>query len=200
MAVRSAVRHFEAAAARYDALRNGGMLGTLRRRELAALRQLAPVRAGERVLDAGCGDGELLAWLAARGARAVGVDAARGMAAACRRRGLAVAVQDMEQLGVRPAFDWTLCIGSLEFAADPRRAVAELAATLRPGGRFVLLYPRREPLGLLYAAYHRLHGVRVTLFSRAEIGALFRAAGLSGPRGWRDCALSTLCVAERPEG
>jgi SAM-dependent methyltransferase len=199
MATRGAARHFERAAASYSSLRNRGPLGWMRRQEQRALYELAAIRHGETVLDVGCGDGETLAWLGARGARAVGVDLSPGMAGICRRRGHVVAVQDMENLGVRPAFDWVLCFGSLEFTADPMATLAGFGAVLRPGGHLLLLYPRRSTLGRLYAAYHRRNGVTIQLFRRAEVRAGLRAAGLSEPSEWRDCVLSTLCISARPE-
>jgi SAM-dependent methyltransferase len=198
MAVGTAVRHFERASAGYANLRSSGLLGRLRRQEQEDFQALAPVAAGELVLDAGCGDGETLRWLRARGARAVGVDVAHGMASLCRRASFDVCVQDMERLGVRGVFDWVLCIGSLEFTAEPQRAVDGFAAALRAGGRLVLLYPRRGWLGLLYAAYHRTHGVPIRLFDHRGVLRLFSNAGLRALPGRRDAALSSVCVAERP--
>jgi len=197
MAVEGAARHFERAAGGYGRFRNLGPLGWLRREEQRALHDLADVRPGERVLDAGCGDGETMAWLRSRGAEPFGVDVALSMAETCRRRGFLVCVQDMERLGVRPVFDWAMCIGSLEFTERPAEALAALAASVRAGGKVALLFPRRTVFGRLYALYHRAHGVSIQLFTRADIAAYFRAAGLRGPSEWRDCALSTVCVAER---
>lgn len=197
MASSGAARHFERAAAGYGRFRNVGVLGLLRREEQRALHDLADVQPGERVLDAGCGDGETMAWLRSREARPFGVDVALSMAKTCRARGFPVAVQDMEHLGVRPVFDWAMCIGSLEFTERPERALAAFSDAVRSGGKVVLLFPRRSWLGRLYAVYHRAHGVSIKLFTHGEISAYFRAAGLREPARWRDCALSTICVAER---
>jgi 2-polyprenyl-3-methyl-5-hydroxy-6-metoxy-1,4-benzoquinol methylase len=157
---------------------------------------IARVEPGASVLDAGCGDGEMLAWLAAVGARAVGIDGARSMASRCHRRGFRVCVQDMQHLGFRGGFDWVFCIGSLEFVPDPQTALQSFVHCLRPGGRLALLFPNRNWLGVLYAAYHRKHGVRIHLFSQERMTALLGAAGLAAS-GWQPCALSTACVAER---
>lgn len=194
MAHPAAARHFEKVAARYTELRGGGVTGALRRQEQQAVRDLAQVESGTRVLDVGCGDGEVLSWLAAQGARAVGVDLVLPMAAHCRARGFSVCVQDMENLGVRAVFDWVFCVGSLEFTRDPSRAIAAFAAALRPGGRLLLLFPRRGWLGMAYFAYHRAHGVPIWLFSRRDVNALLAAAGME-VEDWRDCALSSVCSA-----
>ncbi|HUI28449.1 MAG TPA: class I SAM-dependent methyltransferase, partial [Candidatus Kryptonia bacterium] len=175
MATAAAIRHFERVAASYTRLRDRWPLGALRRQEAQALATLTHIEPGARVLDAGCGDGTTLAHLADDGVRGVGIDITRPMAAQCRRRGFPVCVQDIEQLGFRAAFDWVLCIGSLEFTAEPFKAIRSLAGCLRPSGRLVLLFPRRNLLGHVYAAYHRAHGVRAWRFSRAEVAALLAA-------------------------
>ncbi len=196
----AAARHFEAAAAGYGRRRDAGLAGRLRRHEIRAVRDLAAVAPGDLVLDAGCGDGAALDWLAGARARAFGVDVALGMARACRRRGHRVAVQDLARPGLRCGFDWVLCIGALEFTADPAAAVAALAAVMRPGGRLLLLYPRPLPLGPLYALYHRRHGVAIKLFTPARVRALLTAAGLAAPTATRWSWLSSACVARRPIG
>jgi SAM-dependent methyltransferase len=191
------VQHFESAAAGYTAFRNGWPLSVIRRQERDSLAALMPVEAGDLVLDAGCGDGELLRWLLGLGARPVGIDVSRGMAIQCRRQGFLVSVQDLEAPAFQPAFDWVLCFGALEFARDPARALAAMAQSLRPGGRLVLLFPRLCALGRLYAAYHRFaHGMRIHLFRHRDIALSMRAAGLNEPAVWRDLSLSTLCVAD----
>jgi SAM-dependent methyltransferase len=198
--MRSAAQHFERVAGDYARLRHLWPLGMLRRQEQRALRALVRVQPGERVLDAGCGDGETLAWLTAQRVQPVGVDVALGMAAHCRRRGFLVAVQDMECLGMRPCFDWVLCVGALEFTADPGHAIRSLASCLRPRGKLALLFPRRNWLTILYAAYHRAHGVRIRLFTCEDVSALMIHAGLRPQPGWRDGWASTVAVAERTDG
>lgn len=197
MAPRTAARHFGRLAPRYTRLRHAWPLSILRRQEEEALHTLVCVQPGDCVLDAGCGAGETLAWLRAQGARPVGIDFAWEMASVCRGRGLTVCVQDMEHLGLRPRFDWVLCVGSLEFTSAPGAVVRSLAACVRPGGRFALLFPRRNWIGVLYALYHRAHGVRIRLFSHAQIAGFLRAAGLQMPGGRRDGWLSSVIVAER---
>jgi SAM-dependent methyltransferase len=186
-------RHFSRAAARYSYLRGRGPLKRIRRREQAAVRELAEIKPGATVLDAGCGDGATLEWLSARGATAFGIDLTWPMALLCAARGFPVAVQDIENLGLRTVFDWVLCIGALEFVPDPARALQNLAGCLAPNGTLVLLYPRRGALGALYAMYHRTHGARIHLFGDREIAVLLTGAGLVPPLQRRDCVLSSAC-------
>jgi SAM-dependent methyltransferase len=186
-------RHFSDAATRYSRLRGSGPLGWVRSREQAAVQELADVAPGATVLDAGCGDGATLEWLRTRQADAVGIDLTWPMARICASRGLMAAVQDIEEIGFQPVFDWVLCIGSLEFVPSPARALENLAACLAPTGTLVLLYPRKGPLGILYTLYHRTHGTRIHLFNTEDISNMFSSAGLEPPRSRRDCLLSSVC-------
>jgi 2-polyprenyl-3-methyl-5-hydroxy-6-metoxy-1,4-benzoquinol methylase len=188
-------RHFSRSAAGYTRLRGVGPMHRMRQREQTAVQELATVEAGVRVLDAGCGDGATLDWLRTRGAVPVGIDLTWPMARVCIERGFAVAVQDLENIGLQPVFDWVLCIGALEFVPDPARAIKNLSACLAPNGTLVLLYPRKGPLGVLYAIYHRTHGARIHLFNLEDITELLTGAGLSPPLDRRDCALSSVCTA-----
>ena len=119
-----------------------GLAGAVRRREQSAVLELAEGGAGSRVLDAGCGDGEVAGLLVGRGARVVAVDLTLAMANAARRRGAWAVRADMRALPLRPAFDEVTCIGSSEFVADLSGLTAGLAGCLRGSGALVLLFPR----------------------------------------------------------
>lgn len=92
---------------------------------------------GMRVLDVGCGSGEMCALVAARGAEAAGLDAAEGMIEIARRRAPAadLRVGPMEALPWEDGrFDVVTAINALQFAADFVDALAEAARVARPGG------------------------------------------------------------------
>lgn len=122
--------------ASYDATPNP--LVALDRRH--TLRALAP-RAGERVLDAGCGTGAHLASVSASRARGFGLDFSRGMLRVARRRapGAALAQADLNrELPVRPrAFDALLSSLVSEHLRDLALFFAQAHAALRRGGRLV---------------------------------------------------------------
>lgn len=185
--------HYERAAAGYSGRRGRGLAGAVRRREQSAVLELAEGGAGSRVLDAGCGDGEVAGLLVGRGARVVAVDLTLAMANAARRRGAWAVRADMRALPLRPAFDEVTCIGSSEFVADLSGLTAGLAGCLRGSGALVLLFPRRNWFGWVLWLYHRLNGVRIHLRSRAAVTRTLQAAGFAAPERWRRCAGAWVC-------
>lgn len=93
-----------------------------------ALAELTGIGPGMRVLDVGCGSGEMCALAAARGAEAAGLDAAEGMIEIARRRlpDADLRVGPMERLPwADGAFDLACGFNSFQFAADVGGAIAE---------------------------------------------------------------------------
>ncbi|MGF0117112.1 class I SAM-dependent methyltransferase [Promicromonospora sp. Marseille-Q5078] len=98
----------------------------------------AGVGPGTRVLDVGCGTGELLARLERAGAVVVGVDPAPEMVAHAREHhpGATVRDGDAEHLPFDDGgFDVVLAVNALQLADDTRGALTEAARVLAPGGR-----------------------------------------------------------------
>lgn len=102
----------------------------------AALDLLAP-RAGEMILDLGCGDGALTAQIADRGAAVVGVDTDADMLAAARARGLAVEAADGQRLPFEAQFDAVFSNAALHWMPDQQAVADGVFRALKPGGRYV---------------------------------------------------------------
>jgi trans-aconitate methyltransferase len=100
------------------------------------LELLAP-RAGERVLDLGCGDGALTERLAALGCSVIGIDASADMIAAARRRGLEAHVADGQDLRFMAEFDAVFSNAALHWMRDADAVLFGVRRALKPGGRFV---------------------------------------------------------------
>ena len=93
---------------------------------------------GERILDLGCGDGQLTKKLAATGALVQGVDASPEMIAAAHARGVAADVASAELLPyAEVSFDAVFSNAALHWVRNQDAMMREVHRVLRPGGRFV---------------------------------------------------------------
>ena len=102
------------------------------------------VGSGAHTLEVGCGNGSLSAWLAGRVApdgRAVAVDLDLSLAAA-DVPGLELRQADILAGPVEPGdFDLVTARAVLHHVADAEAAVANLVASVRPGGAVLLIEP-----------------------------------------------------------
>jgi trans-aconitate 2-methyltransferase len=100
---------------------------------------LAP-RAGERILDLGCGPGQLTKKIAESGAEVVGLDASPEMIGQARQNypELRFVLEDGAKMRFENEFDAVFSNAALHWMLDPGAVVRGVARALRPGGRFVL--------------------------------------------------------------
>ena len=101
----------------------------------AVLDLLAP-KAGERILDLGCGDGVLTERIVEAGARVVGFDADPGLLAAARARGIETVAGDGQALAFDAEFDAVFSNAALHWMPDHAAVFAGVHRALIPGGRF----------------------------------------------------------------
>ena len=102
-----------------------------------------------RVLDVGCGFGDLLIYLHQRGCDVLGVDFDPGAAAIGAEHDVPIAVGDLCDLELEPSsFDVVVMSHSLEHLADPLGALRRVAQLLRPGGTLHVAVPNGAAPGL----------------------------------------------------
>ncbi len=94
-------------------------------------------KAGERILDLGCGDGFLTQRLAESGATMVGVDSSPQMIAAAQERGVDARYASGEALPFDGEFDAVFSNAALHWMSDHDAVLRSVYRALKPGGRFV---------------------------------------------------------------
>lgn len=101
--------------------------------ERASRRILAAIPAGARVLDVGCGLGELSAALVRKGCEVVAIEVSPEMVRRARARGVDARVADLLAWEDRRPFDAVVSVHALHHM-PLERALARMAAALDPGG------------------------------------------------------------------
>lgn len=194
-------RFFDEAAvsAGEDHLRVGYTSANTARIMHEALRRVLAPLAGQRVLDAGCGDGQVLASFA-RESDLHGIDFSPAMAARAARRGLVPVCGDLTRLPFRDAsFDVVMCAEALTCLPRPADAVPGLAALVRPGGRLAISgLNRRSLLRHVVRTIGKLRGsFEPALLDPNALAALLVRAGYDVEPVWWVGYLPELVVQPR---
>lgn len=121
----------------------------------------------KRVLDAGCGTGELAYDIARRGAKQVlGVDYSREAIAIARKnyRHEALSYECKNIRDVHGCFDVIVSLGTLEHLDNPEEALRFLKNLLTPDGDLIITCPNwLNPRGFILMTLRYLFGARITL-------------------------------------
>lgn len=101
--------------------------------------ELLSPKAGERILDLGCGTGRLTAEIAATGADVIGIDRSPEMISQAREQypELHFEVADARHLRFERQFDAVFSNAVLHWIVEPELVVCSVASALAPRGRFV---------------------------------------------------------------
>ncbi len=151
------------------------------------------VRPGDRLLDAGCGEGRHCYGALERGARVVGLDLdPAGLKAAVG--GLRKRAHEKDSMGemlqgntfalpfADATFDKIICSEVMEHVHDYRAAAKELARVTRPGGRVAITIPTTTSENLYLRVgddYFESLGGHIRIFKPRQLSEGLASAGLA---------------------
>jgi SAM-dependent methyltransferase len=178
--------------------------------ELRAAMASLHLKPGMRVLDAGCGTGESLGWLAAAvapGGLAVGADLASSHLGAARAglpAGAVLLQADLLKTPLaRASFDVVWSVNTVHHLGDPAAGARALAALLRTGGRLALGQSSLLP-DMYFAWDARLERVTTEAvrayyrdryhLSEGELAAVRALVGLLRQAGLADVRVRTFVI------
>ena len=151
------------------------------------------VRAGERVLDAGCGEGRHCFGALECGAHVVGLDIDLGSlkanssslqrrASACGRLGAFVQGNAFHLPFADGTFDKVICSEVMEHVHDYRGAARELARITKPGGQLAITIPTATSENLYLRVgddYFESPGGHIRIFRPRQLALGLAEAGLA---------------------
>jgi ubiquinone/menaquinone biosynthesis C-methylase UbiE len=142
---------------------------------------LANIGPGDRVLDLGCGEGDLAADIAGAGAEVIAADVARAALERAHRRhpelDLRLALSDAPLPFDDGAFDVVWSSEVIEHVADTARWLSEVRRVLAPHGRVLLSTPSHGRLRLLAGGVERFSepvGDHLHLYTARSLRDLLR--------------------------
>ena len=141
---------------------------------------LAP-KAGERILDLGCGTGQLTNKIAESGAQVVGLDASAEMIGQARQNypQLQFVLKDAAKMDFEEQFDAVFSNAALHWMLDAEAVAHAVAHALRTGGRFVAEMGGKGNIARVETAMHTILGRRgITPERRTWYPSIGEYAGL----------------------
>lgn len=134
-----------------------------RARQQELLNALAGHTQARRLLDVGCGDGQLLQTATDEGWDAIGIDLSEAAIRLCHRRGLTALNTDFFDVSLdQERFDVVIMSELLEHVPSPHRFLTRAEELLAPGGVLYLTTPNfgslaRRALGEAWSVIHPEH-------------------------------------------
>lgn len=179
--------YFNSTAKEYDTSHDGKFVRCMYREILARVPEIE----GQRILDLGCGNGNILKMLQDRvEVRFYGLDISEKMVEEAKKRLGAAAqlsVGDAENLPYEDGFfDVVICNASFHHYPDAQKAAAEMGRVLKPGGLLILGDPTMPPvmIDLFNRTLKWSNSGDVKLWKKKEIFSLFKRNGFF-PEEWK---------------
>ena len=112
-------------------------------------------KSGEKILDLGCGTGDLAELITQQGAIVTGVDSSQEMIAEAKRKfpHITFEVERAENLNYHAQFDAVFSNATLHWVLEKEKAVECIFNALKPGGRFVAEFGGKNNVQKMMAAF-----------------------------------------------
>ncbi|MFS0838790.1 class I SAM-dependent methyltransferase [Paenibacillus sp. 1P03SA] len=123
----------------------------------AGVLSLLQPQPGERILDIGCGNGDLMSEIAAAGAIPAGIDVSQEMVKRARQKhpGLDFQVGDASRYRTGARYDAVVSHAALHWIKDAPAAARTIWLALRDGGRFVAEFAGSGNVAVLTTAIEK---------------------------------------------
>ncbi|HWG58166.1 MAG TPA: class I SAM-dependent methyltransferase [Candidatus Acidoferrales bacterium] len=123
---------------------------------------LLAARPREKILDVGCGSGEMTARIANSGAVVTAIDSSAEMIKQARLKFPEIRFEQMDAREIRfdAKFDAVFSNAALHWIPQPERVVIGIRGALRTGGRFVAEFGGRGNIAQLVEAISQAHAAR----------------------------------------
>ncbi len=131
----------------------------------------------ESILDIGCGTGHLTKAIAESGAHVVGIDSSSGMIETARTTypDLEFLVADARNFSFPTPFDAIFSNAALHWIPEAEEVVRNIAAALKPGGRFVAEFGGKGNIATIIAALQQ--SLREIAHIEADFGWYYPSIG-----------------------
>ncbi|MBS7526084.1 methyltransferase domain-containing protein [Fusibacter paucivorans] len=108
--------------------------------------ELLNPKSGEKILDLGCGTGDLTQKIAESGAEVVGIDASEAMVLRAQQKysSISFSVMDATALAFETAFDAVFSNAVLHWVLEKERVLESIYQVLKPGGRMVVEFGGKD--------------------------------------------------------
>jgi trans-aconitate methyltransferase len=173
---------------------NGRFVALLAESLVAALEP----RAGEHILDLGCGDGFLTQKIREAGAIIVAVDNSPQMIAAAKERGLDARVISGEALPFSGKFDAVFSNAALHWMNDHSAVLEGVYRSLKPGGRFVAEFGGQGNIAAIRVALLAVLGSRGIPAEQIENNKFFNPTEYRGLLEQQGFAVEEITLSPRP--
>lgn len=113
------------------------------------------LESGKKILDIGCGPGQLYDYAKDRYSEVYGIDLAPTAVRAARRRGMKARKFDLNAAKKMPfnsnSFDSVVCLDVIDYMKDPDFIIKEISRVLRKNGTLILSFPNVRAISRLYS-------------------------------------------------